>query len=146
MGQKNKGAILSIIDRVSRSCILQKLNSKSSSEVSCKVVELLKLSKTPVLSITSDNGSEFTNHKFIAENLGVQYYFAHPYASYKRGSIENLNGLVRQYLPKGTDFDSISQSKIKDIQHKLNKQPRKVLNFLSPLEYIDVIHISHLNL
>ena len=65
VGQKNKGAILSIIDRVSRSCILQKLNSKSSSEVSCKVVELLKLSKTPVLSITSDNGSEFTNHKFI---------------------------------------------------------------------------------
>ena len=146
VGQKNKGAILSIIDRVSRYCILEKLNSKSSSEVSCKIVELLKLSKTPVLSITSDNGSEFTNHKFIAENLGVKYYFAHPYASYERGSVENLNGLVRQYLPKGTDFDSISQNKIKGIQHKLNKRPRKVLDFLSPLEYIHMNCVSHLNL
>ena len=97
VGRKNKGAILSVIDRVSRCCILEKLNSKSSTEVSVQVIKLLQSSSSPIFTITTDNGTEFTDHKNIASKLNVNYYFAHQYASYERGSIENLNGLVRQY-------------------------------------------------
>ena len=58
-------------------------------------------------TVTSDNGTEFTDHKEVSSKLNLQYYFAHPYASYERGSIENLNGLIRQYIPKGVGFDLI---------------------------------------
>ena len=97
-------------------------------------------------TITTDNGTEFTEHKSIANKLNINYYFAHPYASYERGSIENLNGLVRQYIPKGTDFNDVDPVQVKTIQDKLNRRPRKVLGFLSPIEYIKNIKLSHLNL
>jgi len=144
VGIKNKGAILSIIDRKSRYCILEKLDNKSSAEVSNKVIQSLQSSAKQPFTITTDNGTEFTEHKTIAEKLNIKYYFAHPYASFERGSIENLNGLVRQYIPKGTDFNNVDNKQLKTIQQKLNKRPRKVLEFLSPLEYIDKSTLSHL--
>ena len=146
VGPKNKGAILSVIDRVSRCCILEKLNGKSSTEVSEQIINLLQSSSGPIFTITTDNGTEFTDHKNISSKLNINYYFADPYASYERGSIENLNGLVRQYIPKGTDFNDIDPVQVKTIQDKLNRRPRKVLGFLSPIEYIKNIDISHLNL
>jgi len=146
VGPKNKGAILSVIDRVSRCCILEKLNSKCSTEVSEQVIKLLQSSSSLAFTITTDNGTEFTDHKNIASKLNINYYFAHPYASYERGSIENLNGLVRQYIPKGTDFNDIDPVQVKTIQDKLNRRPRKVLGFLSPIEYLKNINMSHLNL
>ena len=84
---------------------------------------------------TSDNGTEFTNHQNIAQKLSLQYFFANPYASYERGSIENLNGLIRQYIPKGKEFDNIEQNELNIIENKLNNRPRKVLDFLLPIEY-----------
>ena len=146
VGPKNKGAILSIIDRMSRHCILKKLTGKTSLEVSDQIIELLNSSSICAFTVTTDNGSEFTDHKKISEKLNISYYFAHPYASYERGSIENLNGLVRQYIPKGTDFTDVSQDKIKIIEKKLNSRPRKVLGFLSPIEYTRNIKKSHLKL
>ena len=89
-----------------------------------------------MITLTSDNGTEFTDHEFIAKQLDIKYYFANPYASYERGSIENLNGLVRQYIPKGTDFNSISQTFVKTIERKLNNRPRKVLKYWTPNEFI----------
>ena len=97
-------------------------------------------------TITTDNGTEFTDHKNISSKLNINYYFAHPYASYERGSIENLNGLVRQYIPKGTDFNDVDPTQIKTIQDKLNRRPRKVLGFLSPIEYTKNIYMSQLDL
>jgi len=144
VGPKNKGAILTIIDRVSRHCILEKLNGKSSLEVANKVIESLNSSANKIFTITTDNGTEFTDHKRMAKELKIKYYFAHPYASYERGSIENLNGLVRQYIPKGTYFNEIDNNQIKIIQQKLNSRPRKILAFLSPLEYIKSVRMSHL--
>lgn len=140
VGPKNKGAILSIIERSSRECILEKLESKTSASVCAKTIEaFLKDTKDPC-TITSDNGTEFTDHEIISKNLAIDYYFAHPYASYERGSIENLNGLVRQYIPKGTDFTEIQNEGLKVIQEKLNNRPRKVLGFLTPMEYINNYH------
>ena len=146
VGPKNKGAILTIIDRMSRHCILEKLTGKTSLEVSNKIIKLLNSSSNSVFTVTTDNGTEFTDHKKISETLNIQHYFAHPYASYERGSIENLNGLVRQYIPKGTDFANVSQNEIKIIEKKLNRRPRKVLGFLSPTEYTENIRKSHLKL
>jgi len=136
VGVKNQGAILSIIERVSRHCFLQKLENKKTETVVAAVIDGLKQLDCPVFTVTSDNGTEFTNHKTISEALDLKYYFAHPYASYERGSIENLNGLVRQYIPKGTDFSEIEGLGVKHIQDKLNSRPRKVLNYLTPNQYL----------
>ena len=86
-------------------------------------------------TITSDNGKEFANHKAIAEALGVDFYFAHPYHSWERGANENMNGLIRQYIPKGTSLEDIDDEYIEMIQEKLNNRPRKKLGFLTPYEY-----------
>ena len=93
-------------------------------------------------SITSDNGREFILHEEIAKELEIDYYFAHPYASYERGSIENLNGLIRQYIPKGTVFDDIDQTYVKQIEEKLNSRPRKILNFLTPQEFYEKLKMT----
>ena len=135
VGPKNKGAILSIIDRHSRECILEKLDNKTSLSVCSKTIDTLIPRVQNVCTITSDNGTEFTDHEMISKKLKIDYYFAHPYASYERGSIENLNGLVRQYIPKGTSFTDIQNAEIKEIQDKLNNRPRKILGFLTPIEY-----------
>ena len=80
----------------------------------------------------------------IAKELSIKYFFANPYASYERGSIENLNGLIRQYIPKGKEFDDIEQNELNIIENKLNNRPRKVLDFLSPVEYREIYKIANL--
>ena len=138
VGPKNKGSILTVVDRVSRECIIRKLTNKSALEVESIVTQAIK---GEAHTITSDNGTEFTNHQSIAKSLNIQYFFANPYASYERGSIKNLNGLIRQYIPKGKEFDDIKQNELNVIENKLNNRPRKVLAFLSPIEYRDNYNI-----
>lgn len=138
VGPKNKGSILTVVDRVSRECTIRKLANKSALEVELIVSQAIK---GDAHTITSDNGNEFTNHQTIAKSLNIQYFFANPYASYERGSIENLNGLIRQYIPKGKEFDGIEQNELNVIENKLNNRPRKVLAFLSPIEYREGLSI-----
>jgi IS30 family transposase len=114
---------------------LEKLDDKTSLSACGKTIESLLLREKKVYTITSDNGTEFTDHELVSKKLKIDYYFAHPYASYERGSIENLNGLVRQYIPKGTAFTNIENTALKEIQSKLNNRPRKILGFLTPIEY-----------
>ncbi len=87
-------------------------------------------------AVTSDNGKEFADHARIADELEAGYYFAHPYHSWERGANENMNGLVRQCLPKGTSFENLIREEVKRIEWKLNNRPRKRLGFLTPLGYI----------
>jgi IS30 family transposase len=96
------------------------------------VVRLLFAYKNNVHTITSDNGTEFAEHEYMATNLKANFYFAHPYSSGERGLNEYTNGLIRQYLPKGTDFDLYSDDFIRLIQNKINKRPRKKLCFHTP--------------
>lgn len=143
VGAKNKGAILTAVDRASRECMITKLQNKSALAIEFAVVEALR---NKAKTITSDNGNEFTNHQNIAQKVNADYYFANPYASYERGSIENLNGLIRQYIPKGSDLDAIEQDQLDIIADKLNNRPRKILNFLSPLEYTSKYNTMQKNL
>ena len=97
------------------------------------ITELLEDWVPYIFTITSDNGKEFTEHQRVAEKLYLDYYFAHPYHSWERGSNENFNGLIRQYIHKKTDFKTLSNQYIKDIETKLNNRPRKRFNFESPI-------------
>tara|TARA_B110000908_G_scaffold145549_1_gene175925 strand:- start:24 stop:806 length:783 start_codon:yes stop_codon:yes gene_type:complete len=134
---KNQGSsIVSSIDRLSRFCCLDKVANKTKESVSEIVVSGLSNIGFDILTITTDNGTEFTNHESIASQLDVDYYFADPYSSYQRGSIEQLNGLIRRFIPKGTFIDEIDYHFIKTVESKLNNRPRKVLGWLSPIEYL----------
>ncbi len=93
-----------------------------------------KLKEEHPLSITFDNGKEFAGHETIAETLNIDIYFAKPYRSWERGTNENTNGLIRQFLPKSRRLDNISNEEIKDIEDNLNHRPRKTLGYLTLLE------------
>lgn len=87
-------------------------------------------------TITSDNGKEFANHIEIAQALDIDYYFAKPYHSWERGANENLNGLIRQYFPKKSNFDTITQDQIDRVVNILNNRPRKRHGFKTPNEVL----------
>lgn len=89
----------------------------------------------PILkTITSDNGKEFANHQSIAETLDIDYYFAKPYHSWERGANENLNGLIRQYFPKKSTFENITNKEIQAVIKILNNRPRKRFSYKTPNE------------
>jgi IS30 family transposase len=133
VGKNNKGAIVTLVERKSAFTLMAKLNGKNADELASTVVNLMAPYKEKVLSITSDNGTEFTRHQMIAKKLQADFYFAHPYSSWERGLNENTNKLIRQYIPKKSSFTDFDQNYINLINLKLNKRPRKKLNFNSPL-------------
>ena len=138
IGRNRKGALLTINDRAGMALWIRKLGGKNAEELADAAVAALRpLKKLGVLhTITSDNGKEFACHEKIARELEVGFFFARPYRSCDRGANENMNGLVRQYLPKGTDFGNVTPEDVRRIEEKLNNRPRKRLGFLTPLEYI----------
>ncbi len=93
-----------------------------------------QLESLTVKTITSDNGREFAHHQRIAQQLGADFYFAHPYSSWERGVNENTNGLVRQYFPKKSDFSKITDKQINKVVERLNNRPRKTLGYKTPNE------------
>jgi len=115
--------------------MLTKLPRKSASDTVDAVLKRLK-SLPPEIrrTLTLDNGTENAGHQEITADIGIQCYFAHPYASWERGTNENMNGLIREYLPKGTDFNRISGEQIAQIESLLNNRPRKCLGFKTPIE------------
>lgn len=102
--------------------------------VSDQIVKLLTPFKDKVFTVTADNGSEFAYHESISKKLKAAMYFAHPYHSWERGLNENTNGLIRQYIPKGSDFNEVSQIQIDQIVGHLNSRPRKSLDYATPNE------------
>lgn len=137
IGKNHKQAILTINDRASGMLKMKKVKSKDAGEVANAINESLEDWLPYLHTITSDNGKEFAKHKYVAETLNIDFYFALPYHPWERGSNENLNGLIRQYFPKGTDFEGIDDQRIKEIEMKLNSRPRKRFNFETPLEVMD---------
>lgn len=131
-GKRGKPSLLTIIDRRSRYALIRKIKSKTSVEVSCATKAALR--KKPHKTITNDNGVEFSDPLDLEKKLKTNIYFCRPYASWQRGSIENLNGLIRQYFPKKTDFSGVTANTIQLLQNTLNCRPRKTLNFLTPHE------------
>lgn len=96
-------------------------------------------------SITPDRGHEFAKHSDVSDALrGIPFYFADPYSPWQRGTNENTNGLLRQYFPKETSFDDVSDAQLADIVAKINLRPRKCLNWLSPFEvfFDTLLHLT----
>lgn len=137
VGPNNKGAKLTLVERSTLFSIIKNLPfGKSSLEVAKTVVDaLLPFKNTAALkTITTDNGPEFANHEYIKKHLGTTVYFADPYSSWQKGCIENTNMLYRQYIPCSSSFNNFSDKEILDIQHKLNRRPRKKIGFKLPYE------------
>ncbi|MCP4356130.1 MAG: IS30 family transposase [Proteobacteria bacterium] len=133
IGKNHKEAIVTINDRASGVLKMKKVASKESCIVAKAINDLLVEWMPYIHTITSDNGKEFAAHEIVAAELNVDYYFAHPYHSWERGSNENLNGLIRQYIPKKTTFENLTHEYIKSIETKLNNRPRKRYNFETPI-------------
>jgi len=112
IGQNHKGAIWTINDRVSSKVWIAKLYGKNASELAQKTIDLLMPVKNIIHTITGDNGKEFADHHTISKELAIDFYFARPYHSWERGANENTNGLIRQYLPKGSSFENITNQDI----------------------------------
>ena len=132
IGKRGTGVIVTLLERKSRFYLVRKVDTKHAGAVADVAIEMLQPFKELVHSITADNGLEFADHERIARELETDVYFADPYASYQRGANENANGLLRQYIPKGTDLRSLSQSLIEQFQSRLNLRPRKILGFIQP--------------
>ena len=137
VGKDGKGAIVTLVERKSCFMLMEKLDTgKQAVPLAHTVVRLLKGTKMPVRTITTDNGTEFAAHEIIAGELNTSVYFAHPYSPWEKGAIENMNGLIRQYIPKKADFKGISSGYIKQIIEKLNNRPRKKNRFSKPIDLI----------
>jgi IS30 family transposase len=132
IGKKSTYALVTLVERKSRFTLVKKINRRTGEATRDAIVHMLKPYYQKTLTITCDNGKEFAEHKEIAEELGADVYFAHPYASWERGTNENTNGLLRQYFPKGSDFAEITDKKVQFAQKRLNQRPRKCLDIKSP--------------
>lgn len=134
IGKDHKGAILTINERKTGMVHISLLNGKNAVELADRTIEILTPYKEMVFSITADNGKEFSEHKKISQALDIDFYFCHPYHSWERGSNENLNGLIRQYFPKGSSFENLTEKDVKFVENKLNNRPRKRYDFKSPFQ------------
>jgi IS30 family transposase len=142
VSKKSTAALQVLGDRASRLVRIKKIEHTTSKAVRKAIVETLgaypiELTQT----ITFDNGHENVEHDWINEKLGTDSYFCNPYHSWEKGTIENLNGLIRRYLPKGTDFGKISDDQIEKIECALNSRPKKCLGFKTPFEVFDQLTV-----
>ena len=134
IGKAHKQSIVSMTERKSGLALIYKVDRRTKENTEGAIKRLLGSISDQVLTITSDNGKEFANHEQIAERLKCDFYFAHPYSSYERGTNENTNGLIRQYFPKNRDFRTITDNEIIHAMKRLNNRPRKRLGFKTPNE------------
>ena len=132
IGRNHRQAIVSLVERKTGFTLIEKVERKTAQAVSRAMVGLLKPYRARVHTITSDNGREFAGHEEITQRLQADFYFAHPYASWERGTNENTNGLIRQYFPKNRDFTTITQQEIDTAMERLNNRPRKRLGYQTP--------------
>lgn len=139
IGKNHKGAILTINDRVTSRVWIRKLTGKEAIPVAKITAWALRKVKNLIHTITADNGKEFAKHEEIAQKLEINFYFCKPYHSWERGANENTNGLIRQYIPKGTEFSEVTNKQIKWIENNLNNRPRKRLGYLTPNEKFKLI-------
>ena len=134
IGKGHKKAMITLVERIYGWTSIIKIDSKNAKLVSAKINKALSHYKSLVKSITFDNGLEFADHATIAKNLKCKIYFADPFSSYQRGTNENTNGLIRQYFPKGSDFNFYSEKDVKRAMNRLNNRPRKRLDYFTPEE------------
>ena len=135
VSRKSTAALQSLVERKSRLVFITRLRRKSAERFSQAVIRRLQgLPAKARKTLTMDNGTENTRHEVITEAIGTRCYFARPYASWQRGTNEHINGLVRWYFPKGTDFSKITDAQVAKVESLINNRPRKCLGYKTPLE------------
>ena len=134
-GAANRSAVGTLVERSSRLVMLARMAGSTAQAALEGFTEALNRVHEPMRkTLTYDQGKEMSRHKDLTERTGVKVYFAEPHSPWQRGSNENTNGLLRQYLPKGTDLAGFTQDDLDAIAFKLNSRPRKIHGFHSPLE------------
>ena len=134
-GARNGSAVGTLVERTTRLVLLARMEGTDAT--SARQGFTKKLRHIPALlrkTLTYDRGKEMAEHERLAQRLAIQIFFADPYSPWQRGTNENTNGLLRQYLPKGTDLSGYTQRELNAIAHRLNTRPRKCLDFATPLE------------
>lgn len=131
---RKKGALLTLVERKTGYMLLSWLPDRKAERVADRIISLLSDFKERVYTITVDNGSEFKSYKRVANALDAKVYFSHPYQSWQRGTVENTNGLIRQYFPKKISLNEKIAGDVSFVQKQLNMRPRKRLGYLTPYE------------
>ena len=143
LGKNRESAIGTLVERTTRFLIIVPLKKRDSTTVrKAFEKEFRKLPDNLKLSLTYDNGTEMAQHKTFTKNSKVKVYFAHPYSPWERPTNENTNGLIRDYFPKGTDFNLVSKKQLKEVQNQLIERPRKTLEYESPLNTISRLYMN----
>lgn len=138
VGRGRSGGLLSLVERKSGFTLLARVHDRRAMTVRCAAEErLVTLPDTLLRTATFDNGKEFAEHERLSAATGLAIYFAQPYAAWQRGTNENTNGLVRQYVPKGTDLQATSHRAVAAIESSLNDRPRKRLGYRTPREVLN---------
>jgi IS30 family transposase len=132
IGKQSGPALLVLQERKTRFAIIKMIRNKTQSVVNAATLEALRGQK--VLTCTNDNGLEFGDYRSLERDLNAEIYFCQPYSSWERGTVENTNGLIRQYFPKGIDFRQVSQKHIKRAEDLINNRPKKILGYRTPTE------------
>ncbi len=135
LGKNHQGAMVTLTDRKSRFTLVRKVMTKHADLVAQTVVDLLKC-VNHFHTITADNGKEFAKHEYISRHLNADVYFAHPYSSWERGTNENTNGLIRQYLPKSRNLKTVTPDEELMVMDRLNFRPRKCLAWKTPFQVL----------
>jgi transposase, IS30 family len=145
MGKNHASAIGTLNERSSRTVIIVHLKAKDATSVrKAFEKEFRSIPAQMKKSLTYDNGSEMAQHKLFTKNTKIDVFFAHPYSPWERPTNENSNGLIRDYFPKGTDFNTITKKRLKEVQNQLNERPRKVLDMCTPKEVFEQYVLSGL--
>lgn len=134
MGTGSLDCIVMLVERKTGLVLIGKLSDRTKESFNRRVLRLIRCRAGAFITMTADNGTELHGYERIERSTGVVFYFARPYHSWERGSNENANGLIRQYLPKGKSMAGLSQQQCNLIARKLNTRPRKRLGFKTPLE------------
>jgi transposase, IS30 family len=134
-GAANRSAVGTLVERTSRLVLLARMDGLDADTTRCAFERAFENVPEPFKkSLTYDRGTEMARHKDLTANTGIKVWFCDPHAPWQRPSNENANGLIRQYLPKGTDLSGHSQDDLNNIAQRLNNRPRKILNFMTPNE------------
>ena len=126
------GGLLTVVDRKARLLLAAKIEDRTAAAVQVALIRLLD--GLECRSLTTDNGKEFARHREISAAQGAPVYFAHPHSPWERGTNENTNGLIREYLPRGLDFRGVRNDDVLRIVERLNKRPGKCPGFRTPRE------------
>jgi len=137
---RGRGSIATVVDRKTGYVLIGKLGSRTAASTNRRLGKLIAKHRDRFATITADNGCEFHGYRELEEETGVEFYFAKPYASWERGTNENTNGLIRQYLPKGCCMDDLTQARCNAIARKLNDRPRKRHGFRTPAELFEIAY------